>query len=357
MWAARCREKQSQWPGQAGSVDVHQQWNTRQNRNGLPIKVQRSSPIHAITDGRAGNVRQAVALARALQPGPVTRLALQPRAPWRWAAPRQLPGAERAYGSDFANLLEHAPALAIGCGRQAALALRQLRARGSAVVQILNPRINPRHWDLVITPEHDNLRGANVLSLQGSLNPVNDEWLAWGRAAFAHIGQLPGPRTAVLVGGPTDHARWDEAAMSACFAQIAGQVRAQGGSVLATTSRRTPPAVAQAMLAAFANLPRVIWSDGGDGTNPYAGLLGWADQIVVTPDSVNLLSEACATRAPVCVLLPGSAQGRMARFQRSLHERGRLLNTLAALGDGHHTIEPLRETGRIAAEVRTRLGR
>lgn len=340
----------------AGSVDPCHLWNTRQNRNGLTIKVQRSNPIHAITDGRAGNLRQAVALARALQPGTIARLALQPRAPWRWAAPRRLPGSDQAYGAEFSTLLETPPALAIGCGRQAALALRQLRARGSQVVQILNPRLNPKLWDLVITPEHDRLRGSNVLSLQGSLNPVNDDWLAWGRAAFAHIGHLPGPRTAVLVGGPTDHARWDEAAMSACFAQIARQVRAQGGSVLATTSRRTPPTVAQAMLTAFASLPRVIWSDGGDGTNPYAGLLGWADQIVVTPDSVNLLSEACATRVPVCVLLPDSARGRMARFQRDLREQGRLLASLPALLDRGHIIEPLRETGRIAREVRARLG-
>lgn len=318
--------------------------------------MQQPSPIQAITDGRAGNLRQAVALARALRPGTVTRLALQPRAPWRWAAPRRLPGADQAYGAEFSALLDSPPAVAIGCGRQAALALRLLRQRGSAVVQILNPRINPRHWDLVIAPEHDNLRGSNVLTLQGSLNPVTDDWLAWGRAAFAHIGQLPGPRTAVLVGGPTDHAHWDEAAMSACFARIASQIRAEGGSVLATTSRRTPATVAQAMLTAFASLPRVIWSDGGDGTNPYAGLLGWADRIVVTPDSVNLLSEACATRVPVSVLLADSARGRMTQFQRSLRERGRLLTELVPVSNARQPIEPLRETGRIAAEVRQRLG-
>lgn len=318
--------------------------------------VQANSHPWAITDGRAGNVRQAVALARALQVGPFKRLALEPRAPWAWAAPRRLPGSDRAYGAGFAALLQAPPPLAIGCGRQAALALRQLRRRGCAVVQILNPRIPTRHWDLVIAPSHDNLRGANVLTLHGSLNPVNDDWLGWGRAAFSHIGRLPGPRTAVLVGGPTDHAHWDEAAMSAQFAVLAGQVRELGGSVLATTSRRTPPAVTQALLAAFAGLPGVIWSDGGDGTNPYAGLLGWADRIAVTPDSVNLLSEACATHAPVTVLLPGSAQGRMARFQRTLRENGRLSPSLDSLPVQGQNVVPLRETGRIAAEVRTRLG-
>lgn len=291
-----------------------------------------------------------------MQAGPVSRLALMPRAPWRWLAPRRLPGSDHAYGDGLATLLQAPPALAIGCGRQAALALRQLRARGSTAVQILDPRIDTRHWDLVIAPEHDQLHGSNVLTLLGSLNPVNDQWLGWGRAAFAHFQTLPGPRTAVLVGGPTDHARWDAQAMSACFAQVAAQVRAMGGSVLATTSRRTPPAVAQALLRAFAGLPGVIWSDGGDGSNPYAGLLGWADRVVVTPDSVNLLSEACATRTPVAVLLPDSARSRMAQFQRALHERGRLTTRLDLLAERGHTIEPLRETARIASAVRQRLG-
>ena len=41
-----------------------------------------------------------------------------------------------------------------------------------------------------------------------------------------------------------------------------------------------------------------VWADARDGANPYAGMLGWADRIVCSSDSVNMLSEACATRAP-----------------------------------------------------------
>ena len=318
--------------------------------------MQRSSSIWAITDGRAGNVRQAVALARTLQPGP-RRLALQPRAPWRWAAPRRLPGSDHAFGAAFAGLMVQPPDIAIGCGRQAALALRQLRARGSRTVQILDPRIDPKNWDLVVVPRHDTLRGDNVITLDGSLNPVDDRWLAAGRAAWPHFANLPGPRTAVLVGGPTHHAPWDPEKLSAQFDVIAAHLHQHGGSVLATTSRRTPPAVAQALLTAFQDIPSVIWSDGGDGPNPYAGLLGWADRVVVTPDSVNLLSEACATRVPVGVLLPSSVQGRMARFQGHLRETGRLVQRLEDVTlplDGT-PITPLRETNRIAAEVRARL--
>lgn len=316
--------------------------------------AKRSTLPWTITDGRAGNVRQAVALASALRLGGQQRLQLAPRAPWRWLAPRWLPGAAGGYGEGLAQLAANPPALAIGCGRQAAGALRALGRRGTRTVQILDPRISPRHWDLVVTPEHDHLRGDNVLTLLGSLNPVSDEWLAAGRAAFAAFEQLPAPRTALLVGGPTDHAPWRAQEIAPLFEQLAAQVRDEGGSLLATTSRRTPPEVARALLRAFHDVPGVIWSDGGDGSNPYAGLLGWAGRIACTPDSVNLLSEACATRVPVAVLLPQCAQGRMRHFQDALRARGRLHDAVEHWPDAGD-IAPLRETARIAAEVRARL--
>lgn len=316
--------------------------------------VKRWSPPWTITDGRAGNVRQAVALATALKLGAHRPLVLEPRAPWRWLAPRWLPGAAQGFGEAFQTLTAQPPPLAIGCGRQAAGALRELRRRGSKVVQILDPRLGTRHWDLLVVPEHDRLRGDNVLTLLGSLNPVNDDWLACGRAAFASFSQLPGPRTALLVGGPTPHAPWHEPDMVQVFQQLAAQLRAEGGSLLATTSRRTPPALVGALRSAFADVPNVIWGDGGDGVNPYAGLLGWANRVVVSPDSVNLLSEACATRMPVAVALADQAQGRLARFQQALRERGRLqARWLEWQTDAR--IEPLRETARIAAQVQARL--
>lgn len=316
--------------------------------------VKRWTAPSTITDGRAGNVRQAVALASALKLGAHRPLVLQPRAPWKWVAPRWLPGMADGFGPGLSALAASPPELVVGCGRQAAGALRLLRERGSTVVQILDPRISPKHWDLVVVPEHDRLRGENVLTLLGSLNPVNDDWLALGRAAFAEFGTLPGPRTALLVGGPTGHAPWDEADMARVFEQVAAQVRAEGGSVLATTSRRTPPGLVGALRSAFAGLPQVIWGDGGDGVNPYAGLLGWAHRVVVSPDSVNLLSEACATRVPVCVALGEQAQGRMVVFQQALRERGRLQERwLEWAVEGN--VVPLRETGRVAQQVLERL--
>ena len=78
-----------------------------------------------------------------------------------------------------------------------------------------------------------------------------------------------------------------------------------------------------------------------------------ADRIVCTPDSVNRLSEACGTRAPVQVFEPDRVSGRPRRFIDALLRHGRVRD----LADGRAPFggEPLRETARIAAEVRARL--
>ena len=262
-----------------------------------------------------------------------------------------------AFDAAFRRALAAPPALAIGCGRQAALATRLLRAQGARVVQILDPRIDPRHWDLVIAPEHDGLRGDNVLSLIGSLHPVDDAWLAQAREDFSVLAQLPQPRTTLLLGGPSRQVGMDDAALAAQLAQLQSVLRREGGSLLLTTSRRTPPSWCALVRERFADIPGVRWFGAGhadDDDNPYPGLLAWADRIVCTPDSVNMLSEACATRAPVFVIEPAGTRGRLRRFHDSLLARGRIrpLDDALAAFD----VEPLRETARVAAVVRERLG-
>jgi len=320
--------------------------------------VEQTSPFQTdsrglctLTDGHAGNLRQAQSLARAL--GIEARdVVLDPRAPWRWVAPRRLPGAALAFGPAFDDLRRQPPALAVGCGRQAALATRLLRARGSRAIQILDPRIDPSHWDLVIAPEHDDLTGANVLTLLGSLNPVDDAWLADARAAFPSFAALPSPRTAVLLGGDSAHYRFDAAAFERLAAHLDAMPAA--ASLLVTASRRTPPDVIDAARRRWsARGDIVLWCDATDGPNPYAGLLAWADRIVCTPESVNMVSEACGTRVPVQVFEPDRVTGRPRRFLDALVARGRIRD----LTDGTMPFdgEPLRETTRIAADVRARL--
>ncbi|WP_058835636.1 mitochondrial fission ELM1 family protein [Luteimonas abyssi] len=309
--------------------------------------------VWVLSDGHAGNVRQATALAAALG-GATREWTLAARAPWRWLAPRALPGAGAAFGDAFEQALATAPPrLAIGCGRQAALATRLARAAGAQAVQILDPRLHSRHWDLVVAPEHDHLSGRNVIPLLGSLHPVDDGWLQRGRDAFPALGTLPGPRTALLLGGPSRHLAFDAAAFARLMAWLRPTIEREAGSLLATVSRRTPPAVVDALRAQTAHLPGLRWTGPQDGPNPYAGLLGWADRIVCSADSVNMLSEACATCAPVFVHEPERLSGRPRRFVDALRARGRVQPLDASLAP--FAFEPLRETARVAEAVRMRL--
>lgn len=314
-----------------------------------------SAHIWTVTDGHAGNRRQADALAAALSDQPARAITLLPSALARALAPRRFFGAQTQLGDAFADALQGpVPALAIGCGRQGALATRLLREHGSQVVQILDPRMDPRHWDLVIAPQHDGLRGANVLSPLGSLNPVDDLWLKQAREHFAGLATLPAPRTAVLVGGSSRHSGVDVAAVTRLADCIDRLLEEHGGSLMLTGSRRTDPEVHAMLRKRYRGNAHLLWLDAADGDNPYPGVLAWADRIICTADSVNMVSEACATRVPVFVDAPASASGRPRRFLDALLERGRIR---ALDADAQpFPVTPLRETARIAAEVAQRLG-
>ncbi|WP_374603104.1 mitochondrial fission ELM1 family protein [Arenimonas sp.] len=303
-------------------------------------------------DGAAGHRRQALALAQALAPD-AREFGLHAAMPWSWLAPRRLPGAEKAFGAGFLAALDTPPTLAIGAGRRAALATRLLRERGVRVVQVLHPRMTTAHWDLVVAPEHDGRTGANVITLCGSLNPVDDDWLARGRRDFPTPGDLPGPRTVLLMGGPTAAVRFDRGAFEVMAAKLEHWLAMDGGSLVVIGSRRTPAGLATLARTYWADVPGIRWFDATDGENPYAGALAWADRIVVTPDSVNMVSEACATACPVYVPEPGRASGRVRRYLDTMLARGRI-QVLGKLPEDR-AAEPLRETPRIAALVRDRL--
>lgn len=320
-----------------------------------------------ITDGAAGNEKQALALAHALgrihpdAPTGIPRehennmFRLATRAPWRWTAPYLLPRDASAFGSSVSRRLDgEAPHIAIGCGRQAALALRWLKRRhGNAIrtVQILDPRIHPRHFDAVIVPEHDALRGANVLTTFGALNTIDDASLNRARDAWPTLQTLPTPRTAVLLGGPTRAVPFDRNTWHTLATHLRTQHARDGGSLLVTTSRRSPEWLRQAARDDLADIPGTQWHGDIDGANPYTAFLALADRIVVTPDSVNLLSEACATRVPVWIPRSTPIPGKIGHFVDALvaRDRVRVLGTAPPPPAG---IEPLRETARIAAELR-----
>ena len=308
----------------------------------------------AITDAAAGNQRQALALAERLGL-PVRPLVLAPRVPWSWFAPRLLAGGRLALPPAQRELFAPPwPRVAVGCGRAAALFTRLLRPLSGGAchtVQILDPRIDPAHWDTVVAPRHDGLHGANVLTPLGSLHPIDETWLADARQAFAWLESLPQPRTGVLLGGPRKGIALDARYAEALERRLRTLHQRDGGSLMVVASRRTPAALSELLRGQLDDIPGVFWRDAADGPNPYPGVLGWADRLVVTPDSVNMLSEACGVGCPVETVLTAPLPPRIARFHHALREAGYLRDEDSKAA----APPPLRETATLAAQVRERM--
>lgn len=313
----------------------------------------RAAGACVISDGAMGNERQALALTGAMQLAPnVQRIVLRP--PWRWFSPGFVHGSSLAIARrQWRELSAPWPALAIGCGRHAALLTRKLREASDGAtftVQILDPRIDPKYFDLVITPRHDALEAQNVIQTLGSLNPVDDAWLDRAAAEFSTLQQLPRPRTVLLVGGPRRGLDLDDDWLDALIAEIERWRARDGGSLLITTSRRTPSIWRTRLRNAFRNGCTCFWGGNEDGVNPYAGYLAVADRIVVTPDSVNMLSEACATGVPVFTSLLGAAPAKLAAFHAELSDQGWLHDIHVDISTLRQ-VAPLREIAAVASKV------
>lgn len=270
-----------------------------------------------IAEPLAGLQTQALGLAEAAGLSAVVH-ALRPRAPWRWMAARTWPAPLRAV-----SLPVLGDGVVIGAGGVAARVAAALRRPGRAAVQVQHPRMDPRRFDLVVVNRHDELTGPNVLVTRTALHRATPERLAEARALWApRLAHLPRPLVAVLVGGSNGRFRLDASVAAALAAGLAQMMREDHVGLALTPSRRTAPEALAALRTVLDPLGAWVWD--GQGENPYFGLLALADAIVATEDSVSMVSEACATSAPVLLArLPGRSR-RIALFNRLLAQDGRV---------------------------------
>lgn len=301
-----------------------------------------------MTEGYAGLRAQALGLAEAAGLNPDIR-DLQPAAPWKWISARFWPNPLAAVRGAVTSPL---PRLAIGCGGMAGAVLAALRRPSLPVVQVQNPRMSISRFDLVVANVHDELTGPNVFVVRTALHRVTPQRLLQEAELWRpRFGHLKRPLVAVLLGGSNGRYRLDRDVGAKLAADLAGMVRRDGAGIMVTPSRRTDPAVTAVMREALEPLGGYVWDFAGD--NPYFGMLALADMIVVTQDSVSMISEAAATSVPVMFAeLPGSSR-RQGIFLRTLQQEGRIRPFQSRFEQWAAT--PLNDTPAAAAELRRRL--
>jgi mitochondrial fission protein ELM1 len=330
-----------------------------------------------VTDGTIGMETQSRALAAAagLQPKIVTlypnllaRLLPQmARFPFwpLWQGDSPLPGG--AF-----------PELIICCGRRmagAGLGLRRLSSGISRLIQIGDPRLPPHWFDLLVVPAHDPAaqkagEANNIIVSTGALNRLDAAAIeAAAEAVQAAYGavwaglQKPGSTgkqggkphrlIAVLLGGANRRYVPDAGDFARLGRQLAALADNAAAGLVIIPSRRTGADALVGLSSSLDGVPHWFWD--GQGENPYPGVLGLVEAVVVTSDSVNMASEAALPGLPLLIGELRPETGRIADFHARMQAAGHSQPLGETLPD-RASFTRLDEMAEIAAQLYARLG-
>lgn len=216
------------------------------------------------------------------------------------------------------------PDIVISAGRRSAPFCRFLKQKFKNskpfFVQLMHPGFGISDFDIVVVPNHDRKRnktGTNILNVTGAPHKILPHMLAAEKIKWRQaLAEIPPPYTAVFVGGDTKKHEFTEK-MAVDFINYAEMVRqVSGGSILLTTSRRTSEEAISGIVSTILEpYYMYCWADKGD--NPYLGLLAFADNIIVSGDSVSMCCEACGTGKQVFIYAP---EKMMSDKHKRLHD-------------------------------------
>ena len=261
--------------------------------------------IWVLQTARAGDNAQILEIARRLGGGAVIKNVA-------FNALHNLPN--WALGAGLASLLPEArqqfaapwPDLVIAAGKRTVPVARWIKAASGGhakLVQIGRPRAALRHFDLVVsTPQYGLPEGPNVvvLALPFASPPLIS------RHAVSHWAEawkdLPRPWTLVSIGAGKFPLRFGTSEIR----DLGEKLSRFGASLIIVASPRTPPGVIEALGMQVKNCPAKFYPWSLD-SNPYRAALALADRVVVTSDSMSMVSEAIGSGKPVHIFrLPAS---------------------------------------------------
>lgn len=334
--------RENPWPQDC--VEIYRNtWQDQVSMNQTPKK------LWIVTEGLTGTENQCWGVAEALR-AKMPDLVIIPfrtrlREPWRtlspWLGFEQWWSFEPAFNQPWPDIL-------ITSGRKAIAAARFIKQESGGktfTLHIQDPKVKPDEFDLVAVPQHDPLRGKNVIVTTASPNRITPEKLENAKVAFPALENLPTPRVAVLIGGTSKTHQITKSIAEKLLHDL--ETLGQNATLMITTSRRTPESLKAALHKKFASGPHVIW-DGAE-PNPYLAYLGWADAIIATNDSASMLSEAASTGKPVYKVALQGGSPKFDKLYTTLEKSGALFNFTGMLEDRTYT--PLRDAEKVAQAV------
>ena len=302
-----------------------------------------------LTQGMHGMVSQVEGLARAL--GLTYKhqsIKLKPF--WNLLPPKLTPISENLVKEKFVCDSK----VIISCGRKSvipSIALKKRLGKEIFTIHIQDPKVALKHFDLVIIPEHDDIKGNNVLSTKGAIHYLTKKEIK-DNLNYLNVNKEKKKLVAFIIGGPNKYYNYNDQAIQQLFTKIKTLFTPDKYKIITVPSYRTPEKIIKKAFDTF-NFNHIVIKTVDK--KAYLSALALADISVVTCDSTSMISEAAITGKPVYIAMMKSNKnnGRFKKFYSLLTDLGITRELKDSVEEWSY--ESLNEVNRVAPIIKTKM--
>jgi hypothetical protein len=305
-----------------------------------------------LTEGYHGMISQVEGLAKALNADFQHRIV---RLNWLWNyIPPKLSPVSRLILKDEQYITEYEKFdMVISCGRKSVIPSIFIKKKNKKIftIHIQNPKVRFNNFDLIIAPEHDELKGENIIASKGAIHYITRLEIEKARSYL--LDKIQNEKiVSLILGGPNKYYNFSNEELTNIFGEIKSSFISQGYKAIIIPSMRTPKRIIDLAITEFLIDGFVVNSVDKQA---YLSSLAIANSIVVTCDSTSMISEAATSGKPIFVahMQPKRNNYRFKRFYKLFRELGVIKN----LGEKveNWTYNSFNEAERIAAIINSRL--
>ena len=302
-----------------------------------------------LTQGMHGMVSQAEGLARALEIS-YKHQTVKLKSFWSLIPPKFSPISENLVQDKFVCDSK----IIISCGRKSvipSIALKKRLGKEIFTIHIQNPKVSLKHFDLIVSPEHDNIIGDNVISTTGAIHYLTKKEIK-ENSNYLGLEREKKKLVAFIIGGPNKYYAYSEQTIHQTFNKVKTLFTPDKYRIIVIPSYRTPQKVIKKAYDTFNFNHHVIKEVD---KKAYLSALAISENIIVTCDSSSMISEAALTGKPIYIasILPKKNDKRFQKFRNLFRE----LNIIRNLGEEEEkwNYQKLDETNRIAKIIKQKI--
>ena len=177
------------------------------------------------------------------------------------------------------------------------VAIKKIYGEKIINIHLQKPNFYSKYFDILVTPDHDGFyRQNNVIKIVGSLSPFNEiEIKKQNPIIEKKFKYFKSPNVLVLLGGKSKRYIPTNTDYSKLLLDIKYAAKKISANVIICQSRRTPENVLYLAEQIFSDFTDQFYISKKDEHNIYPSIIKMCDYIIVTNDSVNMISEIAST--------------------------------------------------------------